>query len=261
MSHHHERHAPDRATGGGSHANEYCMFKGTLQAAAPFKDTYIGSPHYVITVVGQNAKPFNIVVNAASTQSGEDGNNNVYFYADLHFTDPVTDKLKALDKGLYTQGFPRLDYYQDHSLLDLRRMRSVPYEDENGNRADVNDIINEALTIDESQPSESLPFDNGREIHNRDFWTPTDPDVIVYGFGFLFLPKQDGLHETHMNQGNPANGGHARENGAFQDGAVMVQRGDDFVALFTAFQTQELPTNALGQPEPDAKPLPDFIQS
>ncbi|WP_233834652.1 DUF2278 family protein [Paraburkholderia sp. ZP32-5] len=240
--------------------NEYCMFKGKLLRAAPFKDSYVGSPHYVITICAADNVPFNLVVNSASTEPGEDGNDDVYFYADLNFTDPLTAKLEALDPGLYTSGFPRLDYWQDSSLLDIHRMRPVPYEDENGQRADVNDIIDEILTIDESQPSQSLPFDNGSgQLRNRDYWTPTTAGIIVYGFGFLFLPKKDGLHETHMNQGNPP-GKHYKENGAFQDGAVIVQRPDGFAAMFTAFQTQQLPTNAKGNPTPNARPLPDFIR-
>ncbi|WP_322049446.1 DUF2278 family protein [Paraburkholderia sp. J67] len=105
-------------------------------------------------------------------------------------------------------------------------MRPIPYQDQSGNRVDVNDVINSILTIDESQPSQSLPFDNGSGVlHNRDFWTPTQQNVMVYGFGFLFVPKRNGLHETHMNQSNPP-GKHKAENGKSQDGAVIVQKGD-----------------------------------
>ncbi len=241
--------------------NKYCMFKGTLVRAAPFKDIYVGSPHYILTVRGLEDNLFNIVVNSASTERGEDGNNNVYFYADLNFDDPLTVKLTALQPGLYTDGFPPLDYWQDRSLLDIRRMRAVPYEDEAGNRADVNDTIDDVLTIDETKASQDLPYDNGSgNPQDRTFWTPTDPAVTVYGFGFLFQPKQDGLHETHMNQGNPR-GRHWKENGAFQDGAVIIQRTAGFAALFTAFQTQYLPTNALGQPVGDATPLPEYIRT
>jgi uncharacterized protein YukJ len=237
------------------------MFKGTLVRAAPFKDAYVGSPHYVLALRAADDKLFNVVVNSASTERGQDGDNNVYFYADLNFDDPLTAKLTALQPGLYTEGFPRLDYWQDRSLLDLRRMRPVPYKDEAGDRADVNDIIDEALTIDESTPSQDFPYDNGSgNLQDRAFWTPTDPAITIYGFGFLFQPKQDGLHETHMNQGNPR-GRHWKENGAFQDGAVIIQRAAGFTALFTAFQTQYLPTNSLGQPLGDAVSLPEFIRT
>jgi uncharacterized protein YukJ len=241
--------------------NKYCMFKGILVRAAPFKDQYVGSPHYIMTVRDLAGNLFNIVVNSASTERGEDGDNNVYFYADLNFDDPLTAKLTALQPRLYTDGFPPLDYWQDRSLLDMRRMRPVPYEDGAGNRVDVNDIIDDALTIDETKPSQEYSYDNGTgNLQDRAFWTPSDSAIIVYGFGFLFQPKQDGLHETHMNQGNPR-GRHWKENGAFQDGAVIIERSAGFTAFFTAFQTQCLPTNALGQPVSNAIPLPEFIRS
>jgi uncharacterized protein YukJ len=241
--------------------NKYCMFKGVLVNAAPFNPEYPGSPHYVVTVKDNAGKPFKIVINSASDTVGADGNNNVYFYADLNFDDPLNDKLDKLEHGLLTEDFPRLDYWQDRSLLDIRRMRPVPYKDEEGNRVDVNDTISDVLTIDTDAEPQSLSYDNGSgQVHNRDFFSPTDNNVIVYGFGFLFQPAEDGLHETHMNQGNPR-GKHFRENGAFQDGAVIVQRSNGFKALFTAFQTQMLPTDSRGVPVKGALALPDFIRS
>jgi uncharacterized protein YukJ len=117
------------------------------------------------------------------------------------------------------------------------------------------------LTIDTDKLPQSLPYDNGSgQFQNREFFSLTDNNVIVYGFGFLFQPKQDGLHETHMNQGNP-HGKHFRENGTFQDGAVIVERAGSFAALFTSFQTQCLPTDTNGDPVRGALPLPEFIRS
>lgn len=239
--------------------NEYCMFKGKLINAAPYLPTYVGSPHYVINVQGSDGAIFKIVVNSASTQVGEDGNDDVYSYADLHFADPITDKLAALELRLYTSDFPRLDYWQDRSLLDLHRMRPIPYADVDGKRADVNDIINEILSIDTSRTPEPIPYDSGKgNPQPRNFYPPSEAGVVVYGFGFLFQPQQDGLHETHMNQGNPR-GPHWRENGAFQDGAVIVQRAGGFAAIFTAFQTQYLPTDSNGFPVTGARPLPELV--
>lgn len=239
--------------------NEYCMFKGKLINAAPFLPAYVGSPHYVINVQGSDEAIFKIVVNSASTQIGEDGNYNVYSYADLNFVDPVTDKLTGLALGLHVSDFPRLDYWQDQSLLDLHRMRPIPYAGVDGERADVNDIINAMLSIDTSQAPTSIPYDSGKGAPQpRDFYPPGEAGVIVYGFGFLFQPQEDGLHETHMNQGNPR-GPHWQENGAFQDGAVIVQRTNGFAAIFTAFQTQYLPTDSNGFPMKGARPLPEFI--
>lgn len=238
--------------------NEYCMFKGRLLRGAPFFRKYAGNPHYIITVVGSDKNEFNIVVNSASTEPGAAGSKDVYFYVDLHFADPVVDKLKELEPGLYKGGFPRLDYWQDRSLLALNRMRPVPYQVDGDNEISVNSDISFALSINTSRDSQFLPYNNGKTTEDREFWDPEEPEVIVYGFGFLFLPAQDGLHETHMNQGNPK-GPHYRENGTFQDGAVIVQRGNDFIGIFTAFQTQYVPTNSQGNPIPGAESLPDYI--
>jgi uncharacterized protein YukJ len=239
--------------------NNYCMFKGKLLFGAPYSDAYGGSPHYVITVGKDDGTSFNIVVNSASTAPTANGDNRVYVSIDSNFVDPICDKLRALAAGLYTSGFPELDYWQDRSLLDIRSMRPVPYEDPTGARFDINHEVNDLLTIDENTASEQRPYNNGQVTRDRTFWRPSGPgEVTVYGFGFLF-PTQDGLHETHMNQGNPVGGGHERENGIHQDGAVIVQKADGFAAIFTAFQTQWLPTDFRGFPVPNAKPLPQFI--
>jgi uncharacterized protein YukJ len=240
--------------------NTYCMFKGKLVNAAPYLPSYGGNPHYVINVQSAADEIFKVVVNSASNRPGEDGSDDVYSYLDLQFVDPVTDKLGAMDGGLYTSNFPRLDYFQDRSLLDLHRMRPIPYADVDGNRADINDMINDVLSINTSAQAESIPYDDGsgKPPTNRAFYPSTEAGVTIYGFGFLFQPKGDGLHETHMNQRNP-HGPHWRENGAFQDGAVIVQKGSSFAAIFTAFQTQYLPTDANGFPVKRAIALPDYI--
>ena len=204
--------------------NGYCMFKGKLICGAPYSDAYIESPHYVIAVGKDDGTTFNIVVNSASTAPAANGDNRVYAYIDPNFVDPICDKLKALPADLYTSGFPKLDYWQDRSLLDISRMRPVPYKDATGARFDINDEINDLLTIDENTPSEQRPYNNGRDTQGRTFWRPSGPgDVTVHGFGFLF-PTQDGLHETYMNQGNPVGGGHERENGVFRTAPSSCRR-------------------------------------
>ena len=155
--------------------NAYCMYKGTLLAGAPFSDAYLGSPHYVITVTDGTGASFNIVVNSASTAPGPGGDDRVYSYIDQQFSDPICDKLTALAPGLYTRGFPKLDYWQDRSLLDIRRMRPVPYEDADGTRFDINDQINDMLTIDITTASEQLPYNNGHQTQDRTFWRPSGP--------------------------------------------------------------------------------------
>jgi uncharacterized protein YukJ len=80
--------------------NKYCLFKGELVNAAPFRPAYKGSPHYVINVRGLQGEIFKYVVNAASDEVGQDRNNNVYFYKDVAFSDPVTATLSTLPSGV-----------------------------------------------------------------------------------------------------------------------------------------------------------------
>jgi len=72
----------------------------------------------------------------------------------------------------------------------------------------------------------------------------------LYVFGDAY-PQGDGIHDIHMNQRNPKQGGHSRDNGIFQDGAVLFQfpgEETDGVAVFIAFQTQNWRTDDRGNP-------------
>ena len=66
-----------------------------------------------------------------------------------------------------------------------------------------------------------------------------------------------GVHDVHMNQGNPKPGSFADDNGVFQDGGLVLRFGTRDVGLFLRFETQWLPTdNATGHRLPGAQPIP-----
>ncbi len=66
-----------------------------------------------------------------------------------------------------------------------------------------------------------------------------------------------GVHDVHMNQGNPKPGSFADDNGVFQDGGLVLRFGSRDVGLFLRFETQWLPTdNATGHRLPGAQPIP-----
>ncbi|CAD6532403.1 DUF2278 family protein [Paraburkholderia metrosideri] len=241
-------------------ANEYCMFKGTLGLGVPFFRQYHGSPHYVIVLENSPGENFMLVVNAASDTRTQQNDNRVLSLVSTIFEHPMLPVLQQLPAGLHTAGFPRLDYWQDKKLVDVTRMRPIPYDSTNGDQNDINDLIDDALTIDRTQPSQDFPYKpSDSDVETRQAWKPASGDEItVYGFGFLFEPEKDGMHELHMNQGNPPThdrNDHSKENGTFHDGAVIVQSGTQFSAIFTAFQTQLLPTGTDGYPEKNAKPI------
>jgi uncharacterized protein YukJ len=76
---------------------------------------------------------------------------------------------------------------------------------------------------------------------------------IVYAFGSAYSDSNGvtGIHDIHMNQGNPS-GDFEMENGIWQDGALFVNASpkDQWTALFIAFQTQSWQTDDKGNPLP-----------
>jgi uncharacterized protein YukJ len=66
-----------------------------------------------------------------------------------------------------------------------------------------------------------------------------------------------GIHDIHMNQGNPNPGPFASDNGVFQDGGLIIAFPSRLVGLFLRFQTQWLPTdNTTGHRLPNAQAIP-----
>ncbi|MDR5759785.1 DUF2278 family protein [Caballeronia sp. LZ035] len=235
--------------------NEYVLFKGKVTLGVPFLQGYKGDPHYVIVSEDQQGQEFRIVTNVKSDSSlaGPEGYFVLYQW-NQYFEHPMTADLTKLAAGVSTSNFPKLDYVHDTKLVDLSAMRPIAL-DEAGEHNDINELLNEMLQLDMSGNGVPYVYPTPTYKDNRRGWKPTK-DITVYGFGFLFEPDKDGLHETHMNQGNPkpAKGSkvrdHSNENGVFQDGAVMVEVDGKFQALFVAFQTQLVPTDNRGYPIP-----------
>lgn len=83
----------------------------------------------------------------------------------------------------------------------------------------------------------------------------------VYVFG-RYYNTGNGIHDAHMNQGSTGGFLHTAgnddndHNDIWQDGAVLVDfGGGDWVAYVSAFNQQLVPTDDLGNPQPDAKPI------
>lgn len=101
----------------------------------------------------------------------------------------------------------------------------------------------------------------------RLFRTAIDSRADVYFFGRLY-DTGNGVHDTHMNQGST--GSYVRKsatqagdlNAAWEDGAVIFALpGDRWAAYFAAFEKQFLPTDDLGNPKPDSKPIAQWINA
>lgn len=78
-----------------------------------------------------------------------------------------------------------------------------------------------------------------------------DPASTVYAFGSAFADGgvTDGIHDIHMNQGNPLNN-HGSDNGIWQYGALLLNLPGNgtWTAVFVAFQTQVWATDSNGNP-------------
>jgi uncharacterized protein YukJ len=81
--------------------------------------------------------------------------------------------------------------------------------------------------------------------------TIADKDGVIYAFGSAYADKGkvDGIHDIHMNQGNPKNN-HGGDNGVWQDGALFINLPSKgtWTAVFIAFQTESWTTDSAGNP-------------
>jgi uncharacterized protein YukJ len=79
-----------------------------------------------------------------------------------------------------------------------------------------------------------------------------DDNGAIYAFGSAFADPngQQGIHDVHMNQGNPK-GPFQKDNGIWQDGAIFIElpASDKWIAVFLAFQTESWTTDDSGNPK------------
>ena len=78
-----------------------------------------------------------------------------------------------------------------------------------------------------------------------------DEAGVVYAFGSSYSDPggSAGIHDIHMNQGNPPHN-HGQDNGVWQDGALFLYlpSQSQWIAVFIAFQTQSWQTDGQGNP-------------
>lgn len=201
---------------------------GKLNSPEAKKKSPGGSPHFQILVEAKGIK-YRIAINVKSDQKPPD----LQFYLDDNYDHPVLSEIKALSPG-YTKleskpGTAALDFIREN-LFDMSQMRVVPAVDSNSEN-DLNDIF---------------------DVHVKQ--AINTPGALVYAFGSKWGPENDkkdeyfdflpgnGIHDIHFNQGNE--GAHAKDNGVYQDGALLLYFPDEnrWVAMFTKFQSQVIHT-------------------
>ena len=198
------------------------------------------STHYQITMNAPGG-PFTVAVNIQSVDGSE-----VLYAIEEDFTPPDAAGLLALPMGMTAltskaNGLA-LDYVRSEvdgnpmitreQMTLLPQMRSKGSEEERMlARARASALQNAVVTL--------LNM------------TIADKDGVIYAFGSSYADKGkvDGIHDIHMNQGNPANN-HGSDNSVWQDGALLIHLPSKgtWTAVFIAFQTESWTTDSNGNP-------------
>jgi uncharacterized protein YukJ len=206
----------------------YSVLKGDPQRGEVAFDRAGKNPHYRIYMADGSQADVNI--------ESSDGSEILYVIVNP-FTPPGAGNLDQLAIGITA-----LDRVPGGLALDYVREQigSQPMV----NRADMT-----LLPIPTQQPQDQLK-NAVIQLLNQ---AVADENGTIYAFGSAYSDPNGakGVHNIHMNQGNPLNGGFADDNGIWQDGALFVNlpAAGQWTALFIAFQTQSWQTDDAGNPD------------
>ncbi len=184
-------------------------------------------PHYLIPV-NAGGQQYQVAVNIESSD-----NSQVLYFINSDFQPPNADLLTSLPQGMNpisTQGDPAVDFIRSRTagqpIVTLADMQLLPLPAQDGS-----DNLNNAVI----------------ELLNQ---ATSDSNGLIYAFGSQYTDGT-GIHDIHMNQGNPVPGAFARDNGIWQDGAIFFQLpgSTSWTAIFIAFQTESWSTDGSGNPQ------------
>jgi uncharacterized protein YukJ len=179
------------------------------------------APHLHITLDG-NGEEFDIAVNILSSDGSD-----ILYHVNHAFKPPSANDLLQLNAGrtlLPTTNPLALDYVRQSLVsrddMVLLRARDAKRITDSDLHNEIDDMVVRAINDSQAQ---------------------------FFAFGSKF---PDGIHDIHMNQGNPP-GGFSDDNGTFQDGALFAYFPADqrWLAAFIAFQSQSWTTDDQGNPK------------
>jgi uncharacterized protein YukJ len=206
------------------------------------------TPHLQVRVVDGHNQAWRVPVNVLSA----DQSRLIFHRADPFQNHPILAALPQVAAGFTPLPHPTrsaslaLDYFRA-PLFDWPTGIAIPHTGP-GAEDDLQDVLVTYLKQLREQDGELFAFgakfpEPGQLPNLR----PIDHE----------LHTVQGIHDIHMNQGNPNPGPFARDNGVFQDGGLILKFASRYVGLFLRFETQWLPTsNATGHRLPGAQPIP-----
>jgi uncharacterized protein YukJ len=201
------------------------------------------STHYQITMNGTGG-PFTVAVNIESVDGSE-----VLYAIKEDFTPPDPDALTALSLGMHSlPSAPNglaLDFVRSEidgePMITKEEMTLLPKLQKPTKGATA-----EAVLINKAR---AAALKNA--VTTLLDMTIADKNGVIYAFGSAFADsgRVDGIHDIHMNQGNPLNN-HGGDNGIWQDGALFIHlpAKQTWTAIFIAFQTESWSTDENGNP-------------
>ena len=185
-----------------------------------------GKPPHLHIGLTAGGTAFDVAVNILSTDGSE-----ILYYVNHAFAPQHAAELLGLPPG-------RTLLPPDNPLaLDFVRQEIVKLEDM------------ALLSADDAANLTASDLHN--EIDDMVARAINDSQAQFFAFGSKF---PDGIHDIHFNQGNPVGSGHgqdfSKDNGPFQDGALMVYfpSASAGLAAFLAFQSQSWTTDDDGNP-------------
>jgi uncharacterized protein YukJ len=205
------------------------------------------SAHYQITMQATGG-PFTVAVNIQSVDGSE-----VLYAIEEGFTPPDLAGLMALPMGMTklqsAPGGLALDYVRstvgDAPMITQAQMTLLPQMSAKAKGGAEEQMI---------QRARAKALENA--VVTLLNMTIADKEGLIYAFGSAYADKGevDGIHDIHMNQGNPVggkNGGFSGDNGVWQDGALLISLPSQktWTAVFIAFQTESWSTDDVGNPE------------
>ena len=188
--------------------------------------------HYHM-LVNRDTKPQRVAINTQSTEPP----SQVLYYSSQDYQNPITDAILAANLPLAYKAltsspgglaldFVRMDLFPIKQMTPLSGTRS-------GSSTDLNDQLD--ITVQAAI---------------------SDPTAMLYAFGqhwqdasgadevFPEINPSMGIHDIHMNQGNPK-GSFYKDNGVYQDGALFFHfpAQNLWTAVFIAFQSESFQTD------------------
>jgi uncharacterized protein YukJ len=162
----------------------------------------------------------------------------------------------------------RLVFDFHHPLVDTIKLKPSGFDDLTGQQAlpaldfQRSDILAETGNWRESDVMDGTDLPEPVASLRRLLTKAQAAGAPVYVFGRRFEDATPGIHDVHQNQGSTGgfiNNGvddHNDHNDIWQDGAVLVDLGDEgWAGYFTAFTQQRVPTDNLGNPVARSHPV------